>query len=163
MLGGEATVTVGLLGDDCHACVKTAFRRRAAATCSALEATEAQQGEAGLDPGGTPVLMLQIDSFVSTVIPQMFICRQKDLMLVFISSASSSLGRSPLPGSTSKEIKWSWVWAREPGWHQEAREEAVCWNLVRKKVVTPQQYHFTFLKNLAYLIRECTWLSDASL
>lgn len=54
MLGGEATVTVGLLGDDCHACVKTAFRRRAAATCSALEATEAQQGEAGLDPWRDP-------------------------------------------------------------------------------------------------------------
>jgi hypothetical protein len=44
-----------------------------------------------------------------------------------------------------------------------SREEAVCWNLVRRKVVTPQQYRFTFLKSLAYLIRECIWLSDASL
>lgn len=69
-----------------------------------------------------------------------------------------------LPPLTGKEgRKWSWVWAGEPGWQQEAREEAVCWDLVRKKVVTPQQYHFTFLKNFAYLIRECIRLSDAPL
>ena len=55
------------------------------------------------------------------------------------------------------------MWAEETGWYQEVREEAVCWNLVRKEVVTPQQYHFTFLKNLAFFIRECISLSEASL
>lgn len=55
------------------------------------------------------------------------------------------------------------MWAGKTVWHQEAREEVVCWGLVRKTVVTPQQYHFTFLKSLAYLIRECIRLSDASL
>lgn len=72
-------------------------------------------------------------------------------------------GSSPLTGDTSEGSKWRWVWAEEVGWHQEVREEAVCWNLVRKEVVTPQQYHFTFLKNLAFFIRECISLSEASL
>lgn len=42
-------------------------------------------------------------------------------------------GLSPL----TEGVKWSWVWAGELGWHQEAREEGGCWNLVRRrKVVT---------------------------
>lgn len=58
MLDGEASVTEGLLGTGYHEHVKAALRRQAAADYSTQAATEAQQREAGPDPGGTPVLML---------------------------------------------------------------------------------------------------------
>jgi hypothetical protein len=53
VLGGEATVTEGLLVVGCHAFVKAALRRQAAAACSTREATEAQQGQAGLSSEGS--------------------------------------------------------------------------------------------------------------
>lgn len=47
MIGGEATVTEGVLGVSCHAHVKTAPKRQVAAAHSTQEVPEAQQGEAG--------------------------------------------------------------------------------------------------------------------
>lgn len=47
MIGGEATVTEGVLGVGCHAHVKTAPKRQVAAAHSTQEVPEAQQGEAG--------------------------------------------------------------------------------------------------------------------